>query len=273
MAILSTCVASAAAEVAATMPQVSVQLWSVREAVADDFTGTLEKLAAMGFEGVEFAGDFGPYRNDPQGLRTLLADLGLQVSGAHVPLEQLSPAKLAATAAFYQALGCNYLIVPMDPRAFNVETAQDVAADLTAIQQRLAPLYMQTGYHNHKPEMQGEPGRTPWNVIAANTPPSVILQQDVAWTRAAGKNPIDIIHANPGRTLTTHYKAAVPGGGATQQPIIGQDDTDWAALITANTTVGGTLWLVVEQEVYPPGMTPLQSVEASLKGLQASLAH
>lgn len=261
-----------AAEVAPASPQLSVQLWSVRDDVASDFTGTLKSIAAMGFEGVEFAGDFGPYADDPQGLRALLSGLGLQASGAHVPMEQLSPANLDATVAFYQALGARYLIVPMDMRAFKVVGAKDVAADLQAVQQELAPLGMQVGYHNHKPEMLGEPGHTPWDVIAANTPPSVVLQQDVAWTAAAGKSPVDIVNAYPGRIVTTHYKAAVPGGGDAQQAIIGEDAMDWKALLRANSTVGGTLWIVVEQEVYPDGMTPLQSVEASLKGLQGIMA-
>lgn len=272
MSIIVFSTAVLAADVAPTSPQLSVQLWSVREDVARDFTGTLESLAAMGFKGVEFAGDFGPYANDPQGLRALLSELGLQASGAHVPMEQLSPANLDATVAFYQALGTRYLIVPMDMRAFKVESAKDVAADLQAVQQKLTPLGMQVGYHNHKPEMLGEPGHTPWDVIAANTSPSVILQQDVAWTAAAGKNPIDIINAYPGRIVTTHYKAAVPGGGNVQQAIIGEDTMDWKALLQANSTEGGTLWIVVEQEVYPDGMTPLQSVEASLTGLQEIMA-
>src|SRR5690606_30056789 len=87
------------------------------------------------------------------------------------------------------------------------------------------------------------------------------------------KDPIDFIKAYPGRTITTHYKAAAPAEGNTEHPIIGQDTTDWKSLITANRTVGGTLWLVVEQEVYPEGMTPMQSGEASLKGLQKVIAE
>jgi sugar phosphate isomerase/epimerase len=265
--------ASAASAVTPTTPQVSVQLWSVREDIAKDFTGTLQTLASMGFQGVEFARDFGPYADDPEGLRKFLATNGLQVSGAHVQMDQLQGENLDSTVAFYRELGCRYLIVSMDVRAFKVETAGAVAADLTAVQQKLAPLGMQVGYHNHKPEMQGEVGKTPWDVIAHNTPQSVILQQDVAWTAAAGKNPVDVIHTYPGRIITTHYKAAVPGGGDAQQAIIGADHMDWKALLEANSTAGGTQWLVVEQEVYPPGMTPLQSVAASLKGLQSIMAR
>ncbi len=272
-AITSVSAAAIAADVATTSPQLSVQLWSIKDDVAKDFGGTLKQLAAMGFEGVEFAGNFGPYENDPAGLRTFLEKHGLQASGAHVQLDKLSPANFDAAVAFYSAFNCQYLIVPMDVRAFTPDGARKVAAELEALQKKLAPLGMHIGYHNHKPEMLGDVGSTPWDVIASNTSSGVILQQDVGWTEAAGKNPVDFVHAYPGRTLTTHYKAAVPGAGNTEHAVIGQDSTDWKALITANTTVGGTLWLVIEQEVFPEGMTPMQSVAASLQGLQAILAE
>lgn len=259
--------------VAATTPQLSVQLWSVKDAMQADFEGTLTKLAAMGFDGVEFAGFFGKYANDPAGLKAFLNKLGLKASGAHVPFEKLSPEQLEATVAFYKAIDCHYLIIPMDQRAFTVEGAKAVAADLAAIQEKLTPHGMHVGYHNHKPEMLGEMGKTPWDVIGKNTNSKVILQQDVGWTEVAGKDPVDFVKAYPGRTITTHYKASAPEPGNTEDPIIGKDTTDWKALITANKTIGGTQWLVVEQESYPQGMTPMQSVEASLKGLQAIIAE
>ena len=49
--------------------------------------------------------------------------------------------------------------------------------------------------------------------------------------------------------------------------IIGQDSFDWAELIKANIEHGGTEWIVIEQEEYPDGMTPLQAVKASKQGL------
>ena len=35
---------------------VALQLYSVRDDMAADFAGTLEKVAGMGYQGVEFAG-------------------------------------------------------------------------------------------------------------------------------------------------------------------------------------------------------------------------
>lgn len=267
-AITSVSLSAMAADVAPTEPQLSVQLWSVKDDVAKDFEGTLKKLKAMGFDGVEFAGNFGAYANDPKGLKAFLDKTGLKASAAHVPFEKLNAENFDATVAFYKAIDCKYLIIPMDMRAFTTDGAKEVAADLAAIQTKLTPHGMHTGYHNHEGEMLGEMGKTPWDVIGTNTSQAVVLQQDVGWTEVAGKDPIAFIKAYPGRTITTHYKASAPKPGNTEHPIIGQDTTDWKALINANKTYGGTLWLVVEQESYPEGMTPMQSVEASLKGLQ-----
>lgn len=270
--ITSSSAASFAADVAPTSPQLSVQLWSIKDDVAKDFEGTLKKLADMGFQGVEFAGNFGPYADDPKGLKKFLDKLGLKASGAHVGFDKFSEENFDKTVAFYKAIDCHYLIIPMDHRAFTQEGAKEVAADLEKVQAKLKPHGMHTGYHNHKEEMLGKEGKTPWDVIGTGTSTDVILQQDVGWTEVAGKDPVDFIKAYPGRTITTHYKAAAPEEGNKENPIIGKDTTDWEALIVANRTVGGTLWFVVEQEVYPEGMTPMQSVEASLKGLQKVIA-
>lgn len=259
-------------EAAPTHPKISVQLWSVKDAVGDDFEGTLKQLKAMGFEGVEFAGKFGKYENDPQGLKAFLDKTGLKASAAHVPLEKLNAENIDKTIAFYKAIDCKLLIVPMDKRAATVEGAKELAKDLTAIETKLKPLGMHTGYHNHKAEMLDQGDTTSWDVIAKNTPASVVLQQDVGWTEVAGKDPIKIVNHYPGRTITTHYKAAAPEEGNKENPIIGKDTTDWKGLITANRNVGGTEWLVIEQEVYPEGLTPMQSVAESMKGLQKEIA-
>ena len=37
---------------------VALQLYSVRDAMAEDFAGTIKKVKEMGYDGVEFAGLF-----------------------------------------------------------------------------------------------------------------------------------------------------------------------------------------------------------------------
>ena len=60
---------------------IGIQLYTVRDALAEDFTGTIKKIADMGFVGVETAGFPG---TTPAEAKKLFDDLGLVVLGAHV---------------------------------------------------------------------------------------------------------------------------------------------------------------------------------------------
>lgn len=261
----------AMAQAAPTTPPIGVQLWSVKDDVKQDFEGTLDQLAKLGFQGVEFAGQFGRFANDATGLRAFLDQTGLRCAGAHVRFDALDAAQFDATTAFYQTLGCGNLIIAMDKRAFSTEGAVEVARELTALSTRLAPLGMRIGYHNHAPEMAGDDGHTAWDVIARATPAGSIMQQDVGWTTFAGKDPVALIKRYPARSVSMHFKAKF-AEGTSGTHIIGQDKTDWAGLATAARTVGGTEWIIIEQEDYPIGMSPLETVAASMRGLQTVLA-
>jgi sugar phosphate isomerase/epimerase len=130
------------------------------------------------------------------------------------------------------------------------------------------PREAQIGYHNHAPEMAGADGDTPWDVIATGTPAGVILQQDVGWTTYAGKDPVALVKRYPGRAVSMHFKPKF-AQGTRGTYIIGKDKTDWAGLIAAARSVGGTTWIILEQEDYPEGMGQLETVAASMRGLQA----
>ena len=251
-------------------PRIGVQLWSVKDDVKHDFEGTLTKLAALGFDGVEFAGQFGRFDNDAKALRAFLDRAGLKCAGAHVDFAALSAARRAATTAFYGRTGCKTLIIAMDRRAASGAGAAVVARELSFLSDKLAPLGMRIGYHNHAEEMTGADGKTPWDVIAAGTPFDVVLQQDVGWTTFAGKDPVALIKRYPGRSVSLHFKAKhAPGTKGVN--ILGRDPTDWAGVAQAAQRVGGAEWIIVEQEDYPNGMGQLESVAASMRGLQKAL--
>ena len=262
---------AAASSQAATSPLLGVQLWSVKDEIKQDFEGTLGKLAKLGFQGVEFAGEFGKYSADPAGLSAFMKKTGLQCAGAHMHVDKLDAANFKATTDFYKVLGCNRIIISMDKRAASKEGSAELAKELTTISAKLAAQGMQMGYHNHEAEMLGDKGQTNWDLIAKNTPKDFIMQQDVGWTTYAGKDPIAFVNDYPGRTVTTHYKAKFVKG-ASGTPIIGQDRTDWTGLTKAVRSIGGTEWIIIEQEEYPNGMGQLETVAASLRGLKGVLA-
>ncbi len=263
--------AVAATHAAPAAPRLGVQLWSVKDEIRQDFKGTLAKIGKLGFQGVEFAGEFGPYKDDPGGLKAFLDGHGLRCAGAHLGFDALADSRFEATTAFYRTLGCTNLIIAMDQRGASTAGSAAMGKELTALSARLAGKGMRIGYHNHAEEFAGKVGETPWDVLARATPPATILQQDVGWTTYAGKDPAAYVRRYPGRTVSTHYKAKF-AAGTSGTPIIGQDRTDWAGLTRAVRQDGGTDWIIIEQEEYPDGMGQLEAVAASLKGLQAILA-
>lgn len=260
-----------------TLPQISVQLWSVKDEIKNDFTGTLKQIAEMGFDGVEFAGDFGPYKDDAKGLKVFLDGLGLQVSGAHIRFASFDEKNFAKSVAFYKALETSILIIPWDDRAWDSLQVDSLIADLNTLFIKLNKAGFHFGYHNHEQEFGQYKATTFWDHIAKSTPKEFVLQLDVGWVTLAEKDPVEYINRYPNRTLTTHIKAKLPrtveANMATngKRQIIGDDVTDWAAVLKADITVGGTRWLVIEQEEYPDGLTPLQAVKLSKQGLDNAI--
>src|SRR5207302_8525 len=67
---------------------IGVELYSVRNELPKDFTGVMQAIGKMGYQGVEFAGYHG-WDKKPAELRKLLDDCGLQCCGTHTALHTL----------------------------------------------------------------------------------------------------------------------------------------------------------------------------------------
>ena len=160
--------------------RISVQLYSVRDDAANNFQGTLVELSELGIDGVEFAGDYGEYENNPEGLRAFLTQIGLKVSGAHVSFNMLKGDRFSETVNFHKKLGTPYLIVPWDERAFSPKHIDELVNDLNQISLKLAGTGIKVGYHNHAQEIAEFSNSTFWDYIAQNTNSDVVLQLDVA---------------------------------------------------------------------------------------------
>jgi sugar phosphate isomerase/epimerase len=248
----------------------ALQLYSVRNDCKENFDAALEKVAAMGFEGVEFAGYYG-YTTNAAGLAAKLTSLNLKAAGTHVRMDMLRGDALKSTIEFHQTIGCRFLIVPSDAAFTDPEKSKALADEFNAVAATLKPLGMATGYHNHVNEFKKDGEKTFWDLFAERTTKDVILQQDCGWTMAAGYDPAAYIWKYPGRTKTTHFKPTVKEGETGKKAIFGQDSVDWKSVYAACTTAGGTEWIVLEQEVYPDGKSPMDCTRESFAGLKAML--
>jgi sugar phosphate isomerase/epimerase len=242
----------------------------VRGDCKTDFDAALAQVAAMGFEGVEFAGYY-TYDGKASDLRKRLDALGLKSAGTHISLDTLQGDALQKTIDFHQAIGCRFLIVPGNPAFTDPEKSKALADTFNKLAETLKPLRMACGYHNHTGEFKKDGDKTYWDLFAERTSKDVILQQDCGWTFAAGFDPVEYVKKYPGRTKTTHFKPTVREGDTAKKAILGQDAVDWRAVYKACASVGGTKWIVVEQETYPDGKPAMECTKASFEGLKALL--
>jgi methionine--tRNA ligase beta chain len=71
--------------------KIALQVFSVRDFAEQDLKGTLTKIKAMGYDGVEFAG--GVYGNDPLQVKAWCEELGLVPISAHLSAKLLRECK------------------------------------------------------------------------------------------------------------------------------------------------------------------------------------
>ena len=253
----------------ATIP-VAVQLYSVRGDCQKNFDAALEQVSGMGIEGVEFAGYYG-YEGKARELRKRLDELNLKAAGTHINTGVFREDAIKNTIEFHQIIGCKFLIVPGDQAFTDPEKSKALAEVYNTTAEILKPLGMACGFHNHTAEFQKDGDKTYWDLFAERTSKDVILQQDCGWTAAAGLDPVAYIRKYPGRTRTVHFKPTVVGKDPQKKAIIGQDSVDWSAVYSACASVGGTEWIVLEQETYPDGQSAMECTRQSLAGLKIIL--
>ncbi len=244
-----------------------VQLYSVRDDCGRDFDKALEQIARMGFEGVEFAG-YHNYAGKAQALRQRLDDLGLKGFSTHIGTGNLRGDELKKTIEFHKTLGCQFLIVPGDGDFTHPEKSKALAELFNQVAETLKPLGLACGYHNHTKEFEKDGGKTYFELFAERTTKGVVLQQDCGWSAAAGQDPVGLMKRWPGRFRVQHFKPTVINNEAGKKAIIGEDSVAWAPVLQAARTVGGTEWVILEQEAYPDGKSPMECTQLSLAGLR-----
>jgi len=241
---------------------IGLQLYSVRHDCERDLPGTLEAVAKMGYDGVDFAGYYG---YEAKEIRTMLDDLGLKTCGGHLGLDTLLGDELKRTVEFQRILGNKYLIVPGLPESRRNSRAAwaETAALFNEIAGKLEPDGMLTGYHNHAVEFTPMDGEMPWDTFFGNTRKEVIMQLDMGNALHGGADPVPFLEKYPGRAITVHLKEY---SKTNNKALIGEGEVRWDDVFRLCETIGGTEWYIVEQESY--AYPPLECVDRCLKALR-----
>ena len=252
-----------------TLPEASVQLYTLREEFSADLQGSLDRLAEIGLRNVE-AFDF---VSRPAEIRAALDAAGLAAPTGHAPLltDELwtpdgsipTPAPEGVFAAAAE-IGIQTVIDPFvaPDRWLTEEGVTDIAERLNALVETAAGFGLSVGYHNHAQEFVASfDGVSAYERFVALTDERVQLELDLFWAVTGGQD-LPALVARLGERLTAvHVKdgvvpasnpwapgAAEFGSDALDQRRAGEGEVPLVAALQAGT---GIRYAVIEYDKAP----------------------
>jgi sugar phosphate isomerase/epimerase len=180
----------------------SIQLYTLRDALEKDLSGTIAKVAQIGFAQVE------PYNfvATAKELGAALQENRLTAPSGHAPLLSQDQDQIFAAA---RALGMETVIEPFIPaeKWQSAEDIQDTAAKLNAAAGKAAGYGLRVGYHNHAWELESTiEGQTALEYFAGLLHPQVVLEIDTYWVAVGGRDPVALLERLGDRVRLIHIK-------------------------------------------------------------------
>lgn len=215
--------------------------------MADDPAATLDALAAIGYDEVEFAGYFG---HPPATIREWLDGAGVAAPAAHVGMEELTGDGLTSSLEAAAVLGHRWLVLPWIPAQMRTAEGYRAVADtLNTAGAAARDAGVRIAYHNHDFEFEplGEPseppgqpfqpqGRSGYDLLLERLDPSLVdMEIDFHWSAAAGAAFEPLVADHPGRFALCHVKDLDAQGGMAD---VGAGTIDWAALFALSEEAG-----------------------------------
>jgi sugar phosphate isomerase/epimerase len=257
-----------------------IQLYSVRDDMEKNPSGTLKALSGMGYKYVEHANyvDRKFYGYSPKEFKKLLNDLGLKMLSGHtvMRIEHWDAAKKdftnewKATVEDAAAMGQQYVISPwMDEKLRNNHDELMRFLDLFNKSGELCKKSgMKFGYHNHDFEVSTKLGdEMLYDVILKNTDPSLVIHQlDIGNFYGVGGRGADWIRRYPGRFVSMHVKDEIKSeepGRQYESTVLGKGVVNVKEILDLGKKTGGTQHFIIEQESYQ-GQPPLDAVKTDL---------
>lgn len=182
---------------------VGIQLYGVRNALAEDFEGTLKKLKEMGYDYVEFAGYYGKTSEE---LKEILAKYDLKCVSVHQGLDFYKD-DVQAGIDYLKGFGVKYSIIPWFQELANTDKWPESVALMKKIGKALKENGMKLGYHNHDFEFKKKDGKYLHDYIFDDVGLDLIFPElDTCWVHYAGIDPVTKIHEFKGLMPVIHLK-------------------------------------------------------------------
>ncbi|WP_395817039.1 sugar phosphate isomerase/epimerase family protein [Curtobacterium flaccumfaciens] len=198
----------------------SVQLYTVRDALTADLPGTLQRIADIGYTNVEAFG----FVDNADELAAALRDAGLAAPSGHARLLDAGEQDLERIFHASTTLGFGTLIDPHidESRWTTREDVEAIARELSALAPRAADHGLVLGYHNHAFEFSNRiDGVSAYEVFADALSDDVVLELDTYWVQVGGDDPVAVIGKYGDKVQFLHVKDGDGSHDDKQQVAVG----------------------------------------------------
>ncbi len=263
-------------------PLVGLQLYTVRDAMEKDPTGTLAKVAAIGYnsvEGATYTDTEKFYGMSPREFKKVLKQHGLVMPSSHYRLgEDKNNGKDMMGTLMHDwnkavddasELGLKYMVCAwLSPQERGkLDHYKKVADQLNIAGERCKKSGIQLCYHNHDFEFIKEDDQYPYNILMNTDKNLVKMEVDLYWITKAGQDPIALFKEHPGRFPLWHVKD-MDKTAAKDFTEVGNGVIDFKKIFKYK-SLAGMKYFFVEQDKTPG--SPFDSITQSYKYIKKNL--
>lgn len=210
------------------------QVWTVKDQLIEDFSGTLKKMAGLGYQTVEMcsppgyeSSGFGPLmKMKGSEMQKIAKESGLDLISTHYGFGELKD-NLSERIDFALESGqkqmiCSSFWLPKNATLSDWLKAVD---ELNEIGVKTMKAGIQTGFHNHNMEFEVLEGKLIYDALMEHFDPDLVKMQFQVAVIEKGFKAADFFKKYPGRFISAHL--ADWSDKKKKQVPIGQGIVDW----------------------------------------------
>ncbi|NII42039.1 sugar phosphate isomerase/epimerase [Curtobacterium flaccumfaciens] len=198
----------------------SVQLYTVRDALTTDLPGTLATIADIGFTNVELFG----FVDRADEYAAALQQAGLTAPSGHARLVDADEQELERILSASVTVGLGTLIDPhVDEARWTTRAdVEAIARTFNELAPRAADHGLALGYHNHAFEFSNRiDGTSAFEVFAGALSDAVVLELDTYWAKVGGDDPVAVLGRLGDQVRFLHVKDGDGSHDDKQQVAVG----------------------------------------------------
>jgi sugar phosphate isomerase/epimerase len=234
-----------------------VQLWTIREYLKKDLTGSLARLAKLGYNEIEVFDYDGTYwGKSPKEFSKICNDLGLTIISSHYFTGRHNPALKGSLVNGWDkaiedaaAMNIRYMICAWlyKEERTSLDLYKALADMLNKAGEACSKYKIQFGYHGHNFEFPPIDGVVPYDLLLQNTDKELVkMEADLYWITRAGVDPVEYFKKYPGRFPLWHVKDMERG--SEQFAEVGHGVIDFDRIFAQRNTAGLQHWFVEQDQ-------------------------